>query len=66
MPLYLEKKNLPVNPEEAGDMGAVLGSGRFPVRGNGNPLQYACLENPMDRGAWWAAIHRVAKSQTHI
>ena len=71
MPLYLEKglpggsvvKYLPVNPEEAGDVGAVLGSGRFPVRGNGNPLQYACLENPMDRGAWWAAVHRVAKSQ---
>ena len=58
MPLYLEKglpggsvvKNLPVNPEEAGDVGAVLGSGRFPVRGNGNPLQYACLESPKDRG----------------
>ena len=72
MPLYLEKglpggsvvKNLPVNPEEAGDVGAVLGSGRFPVRGNGNPLQYACLENPMDRGAWWAAVHRVAQNQT--
>ena len=42
------------------------GSGRFPGEGNGNPLQYSCLENPMDRGAWWATVHRVAKSWTWL
>ena len=41
----------------AGDPGSVLGSGRFPGEGNSTPLQYACLENPMDRGAWWATVH---------
>ena len=59
-------KNLPVNPEEAGHAGAILESGRFPVRGNSNSLQHACLEHPMDRGTWWAAAHRVAKRQTRI
>ena len=42
------------------------GLGRSPGGGNGNPLQYSCLENPMDRGAWWATVHRVAKSQTQL
>ena len=51
-------------PAKAGDAGLVPGSGRSPGEGNGNPLQYSCLRNPMDRGAWWATIHRVAKSQT--
>ena len=46
------------------DSGSIPGSGRPPGGGNGNPLQYSCLENPMDRGAWWAAVHRIAKS-TH-
>ena len=41
-------------------------SGRSPGEGNGNPLQYSCLENPMDGGAWWATVHRVAKSQTRL
>ena len=45
-----------------GDSGSIPGSGRSPGGGNGNPLQYSCLENPMDRGAWWAAIQRFAKS----
>ena len=45
-------------------MGLIPGSGRSPGEGNGNPLQYSCLENPMDRGAWWAAVHGVAKSWT--
>ena len=45
------------------DMGLILGSGRSPGEGHGNPLQYSCLGNPMDRGAWWATVHRVAKSQ---
>ena len=48
----------------AGDPGSVPGSGRFPGERNGYPLQYSCLENSMDRGAWWATVHRVAKSQT--
>ena len=43
----------------AGDPGSILGSGRSPGEGNGYPLQYSCLENPMDRGAWWATVHRV-------
>ena len=49
-----------------GDLGSIPGSGRSPGEGNGNPLQYSCLENPMDGGAWWATIHGVAKSQTQL
>ena len=45
----------------AGDLGSIPGSGRSPGEGNGNPLQYSCLENPMDRGAWKAMVHRVTK-----
>ena len=45
----------------AGDVGSISGSGRSPGEGNGNPLQYSCLENFMDRRAWWATVHRVAK-----
>ena len=48
----------------AGDLGSISGSGRSPGEGNGNPLQYYCLENPMDRGAWWATVHWVAESGT--
>ena len=44
----------------------VPGLGRFPGEGNGNPLQYSCLGNPMDRGAWWASVHGVTKSQTQL
>ena len=51
-------KNLPAN---AGDAGSIPGLGRFPGGGHGNPLQYSCLENPMDRGAWHAAVHGVTK-----
>ena len=47
-----------------GDLGSVPGLRRSPGEGNDNPLQYSCLENPMDRGSWWATIHRVTKSQT--
>ena len=50
----------------AGDPGSILGLGRSPREGNGNPLQYYCLENPMDRGAWWATVHGVAKSQPQL
>ena len=49
---------------KAGNPGLIPGSGRSPGGGNGNPLQYSCLENPMDRGAWQAAVHEVAKSRT--
>ena len=47
-----------------GDLGSIPGSGRSPGEGDGNPFQYYCLENPMDRGAWWATVHRVAESDT--
>ena len=48
-------------PASAGDMGSIPGSGRSPAEGNGNPLQYSCLENPMDRGAWRATVQGFAK-----
>ena len=56
-------KNLPVN---AGQLGLIPGSGRPPGGGNGHPLQYSCLENPMDGGAWWASVHGVAKNWTRL
>ena len=56
-------KNLPAN---AGDAGLIPGSGRSPGEGNGNPLYCSCLENPMDRGAWRAAVHGVTKSRTQL
>ena len=59
----LKKKNPPVNAENAG---LILGWERSPEEGNGNPLQYSCLGNSMDRGAWRATVHRVAKSQTRL
>ena len=51
-------------PASAGDPGSIPGSGRSPGGLHGNPLQYSCLENPMDRGVWWATVHRVIKNQT--
>ena len=48
----------------AGDLGSIPGLGRSPGEGNGNPFQYSCLENPMDRRAWWATVHRVAELDT--
>ena len=56
-------KNLSTDAEDARDTGSILGSGRSPRVGNGNPFQYSCLEHSMDRGAWWL-VHGVAKSQT--
>ena len=50
----------------AGDLGSILGSGRSPGEGNGNPLQHSCLQNFMDRGAWWATVHSIAKSRTQL
>ena len=49
-----------------GDPGLIRGSGRSPGEGNGNPLQYSCLENSMDGGAWWATVHGVTKSRTPL
>ena len=54
----------PANARGPGKMGLIPGSGRTLGVGNGNPLQYSCLENPMDRRAWWTIIHRVAESDT--
>ena len=56
-------KNLLAIAEDIRDMGSIPGSGRSPGGGDDNALQYSSLENPMDRGAWWATVHRVAKSQ---
>jgi len=55
-------KNLPANAGDVKDVSSIPGWGRFPKGGHGNPVQYSCLENPMDRGAWWATVHLVAKS----
>ena len=57
-------KNLPDNAGDIRSPGLIPGSGRSPEVESGNPLQYSCLENPMDRGAWWATVHRVTKSRT--
>ena len=51
---------------DTGDLGSIPGSGRSPGEGHGNLLQYSCLEDPMDRGAWQAAVHRVPQSQTQL
>ena len=59
-------KNPPANAGATGDLGSIPGSGRSPGGGHGNPLQYICLENPMDRGARQATIHIVAKSWTQL
>ena len=59
-------KNLSANAGDAGGVGLIPGSGRSPGGGKGNPLQNSCLENPMDRGAWWATVHSVAKSWTWL
>ena len=57
-------KNPPANAGDTGNVGSIRGPGRFPGAGHGNPLEYSYLENPMNRGAWWATVQRVAKSQT--
>ena len=70
----LKNQTLPLLPDSevkasacnAGDLGSILGLGRSPGEGNGNPLQYSCLENPMDGGAWWATVHGVTKSRTWL
>ena len=57
-------KTLPANAGDIRDMGAIPGSGSFPGEGHGSPLQYSCLENPVDRGAWQATVRGVAQSWT--
>ena len=70
MSIYLPLKGFPSGSEvktsagNAGDPGSIPGSGRSSGEGNDNPLQYSCLENSMDKGAWWATVHQMAKSQT--
>ena len=59
-------KNPPASAGDIRDMGSVPGLGRSPGGGHGNPLQNSCLENPMDRGAWWATVHWVTKNQTWL
>ena len=59
-------KKPPSNAGDAGDSGLIPGSGRSHGEGNGNPLQYSCLESSIDRGAWWATVHGVAKGQTRL
>ena len=69
---YLQKASFPVGSEvkvsacNVGDLGSIPSLGRSPGEGNGNPLQYSCLENPMDGGAWWATVHGAAKSWTRL
>ena len=59
-------KNPPANAGDAEDTGSVPGLGRSPGEGNGNPLYYTCLKNPIDRGAWRATLHRVTKNRTQL
>ena len=59
-------KNLPANAGDTGKLGLIPGLGRSPGVGNGNPLQYSCLENSVNRGTWWATVHEVAKSQKQL
>ena len=64
--MLLVVKNPPANAGDPKDAGSIPGLGRSPGGGHGNPLQYSCLENPMDGGAWWATVHRVTKSWTQL
>ena len=63
-PWWLSGKEAACNVGATGDMGSIPGSGKSPGGGHGNPLQYSCLENPMDRGAWQATVYGVTKSWT--
>ena len=62
----LAVKNPPGNTGDTRDMGSIPGSGRSPGGGHGNPLQWSCLENPMDGGAWWATVYGVTQSRTQL
>ena len=62
----VKKKNPPANAGDIRDAGSIPGSGRSPGGGNDSPLQYSCLENPMDRGAWWAIVYEVIKESEQL
>ena len=64
--MVLVVKNLPANSGDIGDAGLIPGPGRSAGGGHGSPLQYSCLENPLDRGPWWAMVPRVTKNQTQL
>ena len=64
--MALVVKNLPANAGDIGDVGSASGSGRSPGGGHGSPLRYSWLENPTDRGVWWAAVHGLTKSRTWL
>ena len=64
LPQRLSGKEFACSTGDAGDTCWIPGSGRYPGEVNGNPLQYSCLENPMDRGAWWATVHEVTELDT--
>ena len=64
--MALVVKNMPANSEDVRDVGSISGSGRSPGEGHDNPLQYFCLENPMDKEAWWTTVHGVSQSQTQL
>ena len=64
--VVLVVKDLSANVGDVRDVGSIPGLGRSPGEGHGNPLQYSCLKNPMDRGAWRATVHRVTQSQTRL
>ena len=64
--VVLAIKNPPANAGDIRDTGSIPGLGRSPGGGHGNPLQDSCLENPMDRGAWWATVHGVMKSRIQL
>ena len=66
LPSCASDKKLPVNAGVTGDAGSIPGSGGSPGGGHGNPLQNSCLENSLDRGAWWATVNRVRKSRTQL
>ena len=66
LPWWVQCKESTCNAGDLGIMGSILGLGRFLGEGNGNPLQSSCLEDPMDRGAWWAMVHRVTKSSKRL
>ena len=66
LPQWLSGKEAACSEGVAGDAGSIPGLGRSPGEGRGNPLQYSFLENPMERGAWWATVRRVTKSQTRL
>ena len=64
--MWLGVKNPPANAGDTGDSGSIPGWGRFPGGEHGNPFQYSCQENPMDRGAWQVIVHGVANSKTQL